>query len=190
AALEQSFFRMTALHQAAFNGNVPMMQASAAARGQLPGPRAKRFTCCLNKGSQPRSARLRRPQPLHLACQAGHYEIVKTLLCSNSDPMLRTEDGRTAFDVACESRQIFDCPATAVAEVRLLPAAQRHWKTSSEARRSPASIWRKNGHVDVLRLLLGQQGANPNRMTEHGTCLHLAAIHGQLEAVKFLLEVS
>uniref|UniRef100_A0A1I8HU47 ANK_REP_REGION domain-containing protein n=1 Tax=Macrostomum lignano TaxID=282301 RepID=A0A1I8HU47_9PLAT len=198
-------YGMTALHQAAFNGNVPMMQVLLDhgalvdlrdARGLRPlhvasyQGHGEAVHLLLNKGSQPDLPACGGLSPLHLACQAGHYEIVKTLLCSNSDPMLRTEDGRTAFDVACEFGRF------SIAQLLLSlksVSCLLHKDLEDEQRGQAQSclhLAAKNGHVDVLRLLLGQQGANPNRMTEHGTCLHLAAIHGQLEAVKFLLEVS
>uniref|UniRef100_A0A1I8FQT9 ANK_REP_REGION domain-containing protein n=1 Tax=Macrostomum lignano TaxID=282301 RepID=A0A1I8FQT9_9PLAT len=149
---------MTALHQAAFNGNVPMMQVLLEPRGlggtcgtpeasrrcTWPATRAtaKRFTLLAQQGSQPdlpacgglSPATPRLPgRPLRDCEDAG--------CCSNSDgPMLRTEDGRT-------------------------PPLM-----------SPAN-----------RLLLASRG-EPERMTEHGTCLHLAAIHASWRLSNFCLE--
>ncbi|KAK2192043.1 hypothetical protein NP493_40g06007 [Ridgeia piscesae] len=47
----------------------------------------------------------------------------------------------------------------------------------------------KNGHTDIIRLLL-QAGVDINRQTPQGTCLHEAALYGKIEVVKLLLDVS
>ncbi|RVD82716.1 uncharacterized protein DFL_007131 [Arthrobotrys flagrans] len=38
--------------------------------------------------------------PLHIACAFGHTDAVKTLLLHGGDPDRKTEDGKTARDVA------------------------------------------------------------------------------------------
>uniref|UniRef100_A0A1I8JPP8 ANK_REP_REGION domain-containing protein n=1 Tax=Macrostomum lignano TaxID=282301 RepID=A0A1I8JPP8_9PLAT len=220
---------------------------------------AKRFTAA-QQGQPTGSARLRGLSRVHLACQPAtlrdssfvyrsiffglrgldcarcgfiseNWGQVKTLLCSNSDPML-AHRGTAAPPLMspAEFGQIFglrkssSSVSTLLAELhfhlhfcREKPADCGHsyccplksvscllHKDLEDEQRGQAQsclhLAAKNGHVMCSeqrlicslpansRLLLGQQGRNPNRMTEHGTCLHLAAIHGQLEAVKFLLE--
>ncbi|KAK6505557.1 hypothetical protein TWF481_007451 [Arthrobotrys musiformis] len=38
--------------------------------------------------------------PLHIACAFGHTDAVRTLLLHGGDPQQKTEDGKTARDVA------------------------------------------------------------------------------------------
>ncbi|KAL8610492.1 hypothetical protein ACOMHN_060412 [Nucella lapillus] len=45
----------------------------------------------------------------------------------------------------------------------------------------------KNGHSDIIRLLI-QNGMNINRATLNGTCLHEAALYGKIDVVKLLLD--
>lgn len=42
--------------------------------------------------------------------------------------------------------------------------------------------------VSIYRFLL-EAGFDVSRQTVHGTCLHEAVLHGQIKAVKFLLDV-
>uniref|UniRef100_A0A1I8FNC4 ANK_REP_REGION domain-containing protein n=1 Tax=Macrostomum lignano TaxID=282301 RepID=A0A1I8FNC4_9PLAT len=185
-----------------FNGNVPMMQVlldhgalggtcgtpEASARCTWPATRAtaKRFTCCSTRAANRICRACGGLSPLHLACQAGHYEIVKTLAMQQLGPDAAHRGRPHRFDVACEFGRFSIAQLLLSLKSVSCLLHKDIGRRGSEARRSPASIWPPR----MATLLLGQQGANPNRMTEHGTCLHLAAIHGQLEAVKFLLEVS
>ncbi|CAH8286668.1 unnamed protein product, partial [Schistosoma turkestanicum] len=46
----------------------------------------------------------------------------------------------------------------------------------------------KEGHADVVRVLI-ERGARPNTATKKGnTALHIASLAGQFEVVKLLLE--
>uniref|UniRef100_A0A1I8IL08 SAM domain-containing protein n=1 Tax=Macrostomum lignano TaxID=282301 RepID=A0A1I8IL08_9PLAT len=140
--------------------------------------------------------------PLHLACQAGHYDVVKLLLCNNANPMLRADDGRSAFDVACEFGRytivqllmsLKSVTGLLFEDAEYFPQHSPHRSAASEQqgyRRPPSCLHlaAKNGHTDVLRLLLSQPGVNVNRVTEQGSCLHMTAFYGHVEATKLLLE--
>uniref|UniRef100_A0A1I8I4N1 Caskin-2 n=1 Tax=Macrostomum lignano TaxID=282301 RepID=A0A1I8I4N1_9PLAT len=139
--------------------------------------------------------------PLHLACQGGHYDVVKLLLCNNADPMLRTEDGRTAFDAACEFGHFSIAQLlVSMKSVTGLLYEDCHFFTAADDAKegtkrqqqnlpSCLHLTARNGHTDVLRLLLNQSGVNVNRLTAQGTCLHLAVAHGHLDAARLLLEI-
>ncbi|KAK6342849.1 hypothetical protein TWF718_008232 [Orbilia javanica] len=48
--------------------------------------------------------------PLHIACAFGHIDAVKALLLRGGDPDQKTEDGKTARDVA-EGKQFMEIVA-------------------------------------------------------------------------------
>ncbi|MED6292540.1 hypothetical protein CHARACLAT_001342 [Characodon lateralis] len=52
---------------------------------------------------------------------------------------------------------------------------------------SPLHLAAKNGHIDVIRLLI-QAGIDINRQSECGTALHQAALCGKTEVVRLLLD--
>ncbi|XP_077841170.1 caskin-1 isoform X6 [Macaca mulatta] len=52
---------------------------------------------------------------------------------------------------------------------------------------SPLHLAAKNGHIDIIRLLL-QAGIDINRQTKSGTALHEAALCGKTEVVRLLLD--
>jgi hypothetical protein len=45
--------------------------------------------------------------PVHIACEWGQYELLRLLLLNGGDPNLRTNDGRTAFDLALDQKNNF-----------------------------------------------------------------------------------
>uniref|UniRef100_A0A1I8FF02 ANK_REP_REGION domain-containing protein n=1 Tax=Macrostomum lignano TaxID=282301 RepID=A0A1I8FF02_9PLAT len=191
---------MTAAAPGASTANVPMMQVA-----------------CLTTGTLVDLRDARGLRPLHVASYQGHARSgFHLLLLQQGQPtaMLRppaaasarytspARRGTTRLRCWAAATRTRCCAPRTAAPPLMSPAnsgrfsiAQLllslksvscllHKDLEDEQRgqaRSPAPSGRQNGHVDVA------QGANPNRMTEHGTCLHLAAIHGQLEAVKFLL---
>ncbi|KAK0397393.1 hypothetical protein QR680_002111 [Steinernema hermaphroditum] len=127
--------------------------------------------------------------PLHLSAQHGHAKVVSVLLHKHADARLRNARSETALDVAARLGKpnvcrllISNCP-----ELALQSAAD-----SSSAENKPARVVyplhsaARHGHLDCLQILC-QSGFDVNYVTDEGSALHVAALFGQLEAVKLLL---
>ncbi|KAK6338236.1 hypothetical protein TWF730_002308 [Orbilia blumenaviensis] len=54
----------------------------------------------ISKDQSPNSPGCGGYTPLHIACAFGHKDAVKTLLINGGDPIQKTEDGKTASDIA------------------------------------------------------------------------------------------
>uniref|UniRef100_A0A1I7ZED9 ANK_REP_REGION domain-containing protein n=1 Tax=Steinernema glaseri TaxID=37863 RepID=A0A1I7ZED9_9BILA len=127
--------------------------------------------------------------PLHLSAQHGHAKVVSVLLHKHADARLRNARSETALDVAARLGKanvcrllISNCP-----ELALQSAAE---SSSSENRPArvvyPLHSAARHGHIDCLQILC-QSGFEVNYVTDEGSALHVAALFGQLEAVKLLL---
>ncbi len=83
----------------------------------------------------------------------------------------------------------FPCSAAATPDGDEKDLTQATFVKKNRHRTTGFHLAAKNGHVDVLSLLL-DAGFDVNRATSSGTALHEAAAFGQLETVRFLLHVS
>ncbi|XP_076444536.1 LOW QUALITY PROTEIN: uncharacterized protein LOC143282697 [Babylonia areolata] len=125
--------------------------------------------------------------PLHLACQHGHIHVVKLLLSHHADPTICNKDLKTPLDLACEfgrCRVVEQLLKSNLCE-KLLEDSPTD--TLDNSRTTCLHLAAKNGHSDIIRLLI-QNGMNINRATLSGTCLHEAALYGKIDVVKLLLD--
>uniref|UniRef100_A0A3Q1IX13 CASK interacting protein 2 n=1 Tax=Anabas testudineus TaxID=64144 RepID=A0A3Q1IX13_ANATE len=125
--------------------------------------------------------------PLHLAAQYGHYEVSEMLLQHQSNPCMVNKAKKTPLDLACEFGRV------KVAQLLLssnmvvaLLEGERKEQTDS-AFTTPLHLAARNGHKDVVRLLL-KAGMDINKTTKSGTALHEASLYGKTEVVKLLLD--
>ncbi|KAK2149384.1 hypothetical protein LSH36_454g01021 [Paralvinella palmiformis] len=169
----------------------------------------------LKEGSSANEPAQNGTTPLHLACEHGHLSVfgllkclasadpncevgapvvaypipadVSLLLQHHGDPTLEDNDHKTPLDLACEFGRY------QVVELLVRSTLCNHLLTSglpndvSNRRFTCLHLAARNGHIDVMRLLL-QAGVDINRQTLNGTCLHEAALYGKIEAVRILLE--
>ncbi|XP_041830483.1 caskin-2-like isoform X2 [Melanotaenia boesemani] len=126
--------------------------------------------------------------PLHLSAQYGHYEVSEMLLQHQSNPCLRSKAKKTPLDLACEFGRL------KVAQLLLssnMVTTLLEGDGGNDGLNSPPTtplhLAARNGHKDVIRLLL-KAGIDINRSTKAGTSLHEAALYGKTEVVRLLLD--
>ncbi|KAM9715992.1 caskin-2 isoform 1-T2 [Menidia menidia] len=126
--------------------------------------------------------------PLHLSAQYGHYEVSEMLLQHQSNPCLKNKAKKTPLDLACEFGRLKVAQlllssnmVTALLEGEVENASQSSTSTT------PLHLAARNGHKDVIKLLL-KAGIDINRATKAGTSLHEAALYGKTEVVRLLLD--
>ncbi|XP_043089874.1 caskin-2 isoform X2 [Puntigrus tetrazona] len=125
--------------------------------------------------------------PLHLAAQYGHFEVSEMLLQHQSNPCILNKAKKTPLDLACEFGRV------KVAQLLLnsnmvVSLLEGDRKDGSDSNcNTPLHLAARNGHKDVIRLLL-KAGIDINRTTKAGTALHEAALYGKTEVVRLLLD--
>ncbi|XP_051571570.1 caskin-2-like isoform X2 [Myxocyprinus asiaticus] len=125
--------------------------------------------------------------PLHLASQYGHYDVSEMLLQHQSNPCMLNKAKKTPLDLACEFGRV------KVAQLLLnsnmvASLLEGDRKDGSDLNcNTPLHLAARNGHKDVIRLLL-KAGIDINRSTKAGTALHEAALYGKTEVVRLLLD--
>ncbi|XP_030645854.1 caskin-2 isoform X2 [Chanos chanos] len=125
--------------------------------------------------------------PLHLAAQYGHYEVSEMLLQHQSNPCTVNKVKKTPLDLACEFGRVKVAQLLLSSNmiVTLLEGDRRD--TAEPGVNTPLHLAARNGHKDVIRLLL-KAGIDINRTTKAGTALHEAALYGKTEVVRLLLD--
>ncbi|XP_035253454.1 caskin-2-like isoform X1 [Anguilla anguilla] len=125
--------------------------------------------------------------PLHLAAQYGHYDVSEMLLQHQSNPCLINKAKKTPLDLACEfgRLKVAQLLLSSNMIVALLEGERRDGSDSSF--NTPLHLAARNGHKDIIRLLL-KAGIDINRATKAGTALHEAALYGKTEVVRLLLD--
>ncbi|KAL8568780.1 hypothetical protein ACOMHN_036964 [Nucella lapillus] len=194
--------RMSALHQASLLGNTDviklLLEAGCSAEVKdNKGMVALHYAAWQGKpepvqamlGTQPavNEQALNGETPLHLACQHGHLHVVKLLLTHHADPTVCNKEIKTPLDLACEfgrGRVVEQLLKSKLCQKLLEDSPIDTLDTS---RTTCLHLAAKNGHSDVIRLLI-ESGMNINRATLHGTCLHEAALCGKTDVVRLLLE--
>ncbi|XP_064629670.1 caskin-2-like isoform X3 [Lineus longissimus] len=193
---------MAALHQAALVGNVEILQALLESGASVDvkdnkGMRPLHYAAWQGKeepvklllkwGSSSTEAAYEGETPLHLACQHGHHEVVNILLCYHADSTSVNKDHKTPIDLACEfgRYRVVELLLSSNLCSSLLQSSPNDMLDNN--RTTCLHLAAKNGHSDILRLLL-YAGVDINRQTLQGTCLHEAALCGKIEVVKLLLD--
>eukprot|EP00981_Chlorochromonas_danica_P007492 scaffold1757_cov218-Ochromonas_danica.AAC.1 len=140
--------------------------------------------------------------PLHVACSSGCVEIVRTLLLyrNSVDVNKADKDGWTPFYTAChyghvEVVKVFllggpvdvNKPTCNITSRKLSWLFYLSWFRDQDDY-TPLTIACKNGHVELVTLLLHDPRVNANMTTDDGrTPLHYACRGGHIEVVKMLL---
>ncbi|XP_076339708.1 caskin-2-like isoform X2 [Tachypleus tridentatus] len=125
--------------------------------------------------------------PLHLACQYGHVEITCCLLCHGASLTLRNDEHKTPLDLACEYGRHKVVEALIETDCCQSLLEESPEDRVDNSRTTCLHLAARNGHPDVIRLLLGA-GIDINRSTLRGTALHEAAAHGKMDCAKLLIE--
>ncbi|XP_054590175.2 caskin-2 isoform X3 [Nothobranchius furzeri] len=125
--------------------------------------------------------------PLHLAAQYGHYEVSEMLLQHQSNPCLVNKTKKTPLDLACEfgRAKVVQLLLSSNMVVALLEGERK--EQTDSAYTTPLHLAARNGHKDVIRLLL-KAGIDINKTTKSGTALHEASLYGKTEVVRLLLD--
>ncbi|XP_076147579.1 caskin-2-like, partial [Alosa pseudoharengus] len=141
----------------------------------------------LRSGASVNAASLDGQIPLHLSAQYGHYEVSEMLLQHQSNPCLANKAKKTPLDLACEFGRVkvVQLLLNSNMIVSLLEGDRKETPDSSS--NTPLHLASRNGHKDIIRLLL-KAGIDINRVTKTGTALHEAALYGKTEVVRLLLE--
>ena len=166
----------TALHQAAYSNNVPLidrlLSAGAAADVSAHGDGGTPLMMALFWGHRAAAERLARveatPENLRAAAGLGHLEMARAMV---------RDDGTLA--PAAGSHRAFYRPHSG------FPV----WQPSdnpSEILDEALVYAARNGRVEVMEFLI-ERGARVDAEPYNGTALHWAASTGQMEAVKLLL---
>jgi ankyrin repeat protein len=117
--------------------------------------------------------------PLHRAAYFGHLEVMQSLLAAGAVPDAVSPTGFTPLHLAAMAGQT---DAAALLEHRT-PANQQ-----TDKGRTSLHFAARNGHADVIEVLLEQDGITTTVRNGYGqTPLHLAAFYGHADAVRMLL---
>uniref|UniRef100_A0A8C1N7W8 Caskin-2 n=1 Tax=Cyprinus carpio TaxID=7962 RepID=A0A8C1N7W8_CYPCA len=125
--------------------------------------------------------------PLHLAAQYGHYEVSEMLLQHQSNPCILNKAKKTPLDLACEFGRV-KVAQLLLSSNMVASLLEGDRKDGSDSNcNTPLHLAARNGHKDIIRLLL-KAGIDINRTTKAGTALHEAALYGKTEVVRLLLD--
>uniref|UniRef100_UPI00358E9C10 caskin-2-like isoform X2 n=1 Tax=Myxine glutinosa TaxID=7769 RepID=UPI00358E9C10 len=125
--------------------------------------------------------------PLHLAAQNGHFQASEILLQHQSNPCIMNNASKTPLDLACEFGRMRVAKLLLNSNVCPVLLEGRPNDSNNPSSTSPLHLAAKNGHVDIIRMLI-LAGIDINRQTRVGTALHEAALYGKTEVVRLLIE--
>ncbi|PWA28147.1 hypothetical protein CCH79_00020539 [Gambusia affinis] len=192
----------SALHHAALTGTTELLAALLEAQaavdikdtnGMRPlhyaawQGKAQSVLTLLRSGASVNAASTDGHIPLHLAAQYGHYEVSEMLLQHQSNPCLLNRAKKTPLDLACEfgRAKVVQLLLSSNMVAALLEDERK--EPTDSAYTTPLHLAARNGHKDVIRLLL-KAGIDINKTSKSGTALHEAALYGKTEAVRLLLD--
>ncbi|XP_032442361.1 caskin-2 isoform X2 [Xiphophorus hellerii] len=192
----------SALHHAALTGTTELLAALLEAQaavdikdtnGMRPlhyaawQGKAQSVLTLLRSGASVNGASMDGHIPLHLAAQYGHYEVSEMLLQHQSNPCLLNRAKKTPLDLACEfgRAKVVQLLLSSNMVAALLEDERK--EPTDSAYTTPLHLAARNGHKDVIRLLL-KAGIDINKTSKSGTALHEAALYGKTEAVRLLLD--
>ncbi|VDM54343.1 unnamed protein product [Angiostrongylus costaricensis] len=131
--------------------------------------------------------------PLHLAAQHGHDKVVRVLLEHHADPRLRNARFETPLDVAARTGHAVVCKILVgfCPELALQSAVDCSSTGENGQIRAqvvyPLHAAARHSHIQCLQILrLG--GFDLDFVTDEGSALHVAAVFGQVEAVRYLTD--
>ncbi|XP_016517157.1 caskin-2 [Poecilia formosa] len=194
----------SALHHAALTGTTELLAALLEAQaavdikdtnGMRPlhyaawQGKAQSVLTLLRSGASVNGASMDGHIPLHLAAQYGHYEVSEMLLQHQSNPCLLNRAKKTPLDLACEfgRAKVVQLLLSSNMVAALLEDERK--EPTDSAYTTPLHLAARNGHKDVIRLLL-KAGIDINKTSKSGTALHEAALYGKTEAVRLLLDAA
>ncbi|CAJ0915912.1 unnamed protein product, partial [Mesorhabditis belari] len=164
------------LHLAAWNGHLGIVKLLCeAARSTIDSPNNAQETA------------------MHLAAQHGHSRIVQMLIDYGADASVRNARCETPLDIAARTGHasvvkilVTLCPDLA------LQSAVECASTAENGRSAPMVVYpihaaARHSHIQCLQMLRFA-GFDLNYVTDEGSALHVAAMFGQIEAVKYLIE--
>uniref|UniRef100_A0A8C4N5T5 Caskin-1-like n=1 Tax=Eptatretus burgeri TaxID=7764 RepID=A0A8C4N5T5_EPTBU len=125
--------------------------------------------------------------PLHLAAQHGHYEVTELLLQHQSNVCIMNGSSKSALDLACEFGRLKVAQLLLNSNMCAALLEGRSSDITDPNSTTPLHMGAKNGHKDIIRLLL-ISGMDINRQTRSGTALHEAALYGKTDVVSLLIE--
>ncbi|KAF8356372.1 hypothetical protein PRIPAC_97995, partial [Pristionchus pacificus] len=127
---------------------------------------------------------------LHVASQCGYVKVVGILLDKHSDARLRNARFETALDLAAKNGHapvvrilVNYCPELALqsaADCSMPVFGTKHMVVY------PLHLASRKSHILCMQLLRFA-GFDIDFATEEGSALHVAALHGEIDAVRFLL---
>ncbi|XP_032823211.1 caskin-1-like isoform X3 [Petromyzon marinus] len=192
----------SALHHAALNGNTEIMNLLLEAQAHVDmkdnkGLRPLHYAAWQGKVEPLRillkagsSVNLQSGDgqiPLHLSVQNGHYQVSELLLQHQANPCIVNNNNKTPLDLACEFGRLRVVKLLLSSNVCPTLLEGRPHDPSHPNSTSALHLAAKNGHVDIIRMLI-LAGVDVNRQTRVGTALHEAALYGKTEAVRLLIE--
>ncbi|KAL4224939.1 Ankyrin repeat and sterile alpha motif domain-containing protein 1B [Mactra antiquata] len=116
---------------------------------------------------------------LHCAAQHGHVAVVDVLLNKSAAPTIRNLNDASPLDLAAQYGRLEVVQRLLISHPELA-----HHPSSTQ---SPLHLASRNGHRDIAAVLLDNH-FDIQTVTEEGSALHEAALHGKLDVVKLLLE--
>ncbi|XP_063328626.1 caskin-2-like isoform X2 [Pelmatolapia mariae] len=149
--------------------------------------KAESVLMLLRSGASVNGASLDGHIPLHLAAQYGHYEVSEMLLQHQSNPCLVNKAKKTPLDLACEFGRVKVAQLLLSSNMVVALLEGERKEPTDSAFTTPLHLAARNGHKDVIRLLL-KAGMDINKTTKSGTALHEASLYGKTEVVRLLLD--
>lgn len=128
--------------------------------------------------------------PLILAVRGNNIEVVKQLIENGADPNEKDLYGATAFHFAAKEGYVN------IVKLLIEKGADVSIKVNyddDESGTPPSEtglmLASRNGHTDVMQLLLAAKGVDVNDQNVRGsTALHFTALHGKTAAANLLVE--
>ena len=124
--------------------------------------------------------------PLHEACIRGNVEIVKELLNQDADPDAENNDGVNPLGTACMGNYVE--VVKAILDYNCERAANKVWKRVKRSDNTVMNLAVENGHVEMVKVLLGDKDFSSMQGDVEVAPIHIAARQGDIDIAKVLLK--